>query len=399
MRKLACGLLIILLARCTLSKVAPAAPSTSFWGNISTLGHAEQTDAPALVAMGDDLTAAWIGSDDSGIHQDMLQVNSTDLPPATVLPLPPVHPYAQQLAPAANGNIHLFWLDAGDSGETRLFTALITPEQTVERGPTQVSDRRTARYALMSNGDGTLWAVWSGGLLSEPALYAQYIDADGRPREPQPLVSDADWLEITYTGAGTQILFWLQASNSRPHVARFVNGALADIQPAADAVALNGGDLLTSFRAGLDHTHAYLFWNLTRANGQPETWVSSSPLAAPVWSAPQRLGVEWTTKSFFETGFNGGRAYPAHSGERWLSWSAPVAGQLETLPVAAAYGSNLGLVYFRDGDIIGYQNIVTIAGLIGTPFLLTDRDLHLYLAWSEPTPNGYADLKLTMTRK
>jgi hypothetical protein len=57
------------------------------------------------------------------------------------------------------------------------------------------------------------------------------------------------------------------------------------------------------------------------------------------------------------------------------------------------------MLYFQGGEVIGYQSIAPTTGLIGQPSLLTDRDRHLYLAWSEPTPNGYADLKLAMTRR
>ncbi len=361
------------------------------------LGQAEQTNAPALWIGPDRIFAAWIGADGTGVHHDM-RVVASNMSPFSVLPLPPIHPYAQRLVPAQDGKVHLFWLDAGETDETRLFSALITPERTVERGPTPLSDRATIRHALVPNGDGSLWAMWVGEPIAEPVLYVQYVDSLGRPRQPVRLVSDADWPAIAWTNSGVS-LYWIQPTTGQLQRARLINGALDAMQPISIRILFDRGDRLTGFSAGNDHTHSYLFWNVTRADGQFETWWSTSLLDNPTWSQPQRLGADWTTKSFIETGFNGGRAFPARVGERWLSWAAPVTGQLDTLPIAAVQGNYLAMIYFQGGDVIGYQNIAPITGLVGQPLLLTDRDRHLYLAWSEPTPAGYADLKLAMTRR
>jgi hypothetical protein len=385
------------LASCTLVTAAiPSAPA-SYWGEIIVFGQAEQLNAPALEIRSDRIVTAWVGADNSGVHHDMRVVDAS-MPPITILPLPPARPYAQQLAPAQAGMTHLLWLDADEDGATRLFSALITPDQTVERGPTTVSDRGTRRYTVVPNGDGSLWALWVGEPIAEPVLYAQYVDSLGRPRQPARLVSDTDWPALSWTSSGID-LYWIQSSTGQLQRARLVNGTLDTIQPISVGISLGGGDRLTGLGAGSDHTHSYLFWNITRADGQFETWWTTGPLNTSSWNQPQRLGIDWTTKSFVETGFNGGRAFPARGGERWLSWATPVTGQLDTLPVAAVQGNYLSMIYFQGGEVIGYQSITPISGLIGQPSLVTDRDRHLYLAWSEPTPSGYADLKLTTTRR
>jgi hypothetical protein len=393
-RRFSTLVLILFSTSCNLAATVPSSQSASLWGEIIVLGQAEQMNAPALWIEPERIVATWVSADETGIHQDMRVVESRGSPVA-VLPLPPVHPYAQQLAPAQDGRVHLLWLDAGEGGETRLFSALITPQLTVERGPTPLSDRHTFRYTVVPNGDGSLWALWVGEPIAEPVLYGQYVDSLGRPRQPARLMSDADWPAISWTSSGVE-LYWIQSTTGQVHCARLVNGALDDIQPISIHLLFDSGDRLTGVSAGNDHTHSYLFWNITRAQGQLESWWSTSTSA---WSQPQRLGIDWTTKSFIETGFNGGRAFPARVGERWLRWVTPVTGQLDALPVAAVRRDHLGMVYFRGGDVIGYQPIAPITGLIGQPSLLTDRDRHLYLAWSEPTPVGYADLKLTMTRR
>ncbi len=387
----------VLSAGCTFAPAHPPISPSSYWGEIVTIAQAEQPHAPAIWVAPEQIFTTWIGADNSGIHHDM-RIVSTSTMPLTILPLPPVRPYAQQLAPAQDGRIHLLWLDAHESGESRLFSALISAEQTVERGPTVISDRQTLHYTVVSNGDGSLWAIWSGVPLAEPVLYAQYVDSLGRPRQIVRLVEDADWPTLTYTGSGAY-LHWIQATTGYVYRARLTEQVLAAIEPISPGISLGSADRLTGFSAATDHTHSYVLWNVTRADGQSETWFSTSLLDTMAWSEPARLGVEWTTKEVIETGFNGGRAFPAQFGEKWLSWAVPVTGQLETVPVTAVQENNLALIYWRGGEVIGYQNIAPITGLIGQPALMTDRDLHLYLAWSEPTLMGYAELRLTMTRR
>jgi hypothetical protein len=388
-------LLTLCSLACNLTTSVRTPEPASYWGGITILGQAEQTHAPALWVEPGYAITTWVGADDAGIHHDFRLV-TTEVSPIVVLPLPPVRPYAQQLAPALGGSIHLLWLDADAEGETRLFTALIAADGVVERGPTSVSDRHTFRYAVIPNGDGSLWVLWVGEPVAEPVLYAQYMDSLSRPRQPLRLLSDADWPALSWISSGID-LYWMQASTGQINRGSFADGSLTNMQVVSSGIALASGDRLSGLNAASDHAHRYVFWNLTRANGQFETWIAANRIGDSTWGPPQRLGIEWTTKSFVETGYNGGWAFPARLGERWLSWAAPVTGQLETLPVAALQGRNLVLLFLRAGELVGYQNITPVTNLIGPPILLTDRDLHLYLAWAEPTPAGYANLKLTMT--
>ncbi|MEO8610087.1 MAG: hypothetical protein ABI690_19490 [Chloroflexota bacterium] len=392
-------LLLGLLAACTTTAPTPTPPSSA-WGTVFTLGQAEQTDAPAIWPFPDHLMATWIGADETGIHQDSRTLSKTGLSERVVLPLPPKNPYAQQMFPAGDHNTQVLWLDANPDGDVRLYAAIISPTLTVERGPTMITDQTTRRYTAILNGDGSLWAISSGGLLIEPRLYVNFIDPQGRPHldEKDLVATDADWPTIAQANDGSTTVFWIHPSDNRVLRSTFSDGQLQNPEAITDTVTLNPGDRLVSFQAGLDASRMYLFWNVSRANGQAEAWFTSGTSDAPTWPAPQSLSLD-TTSDHFETGFNSGTANAARAGSHWLSWAAVMPGQFDSLPVGAVNAGKLGIVYLHDGIVAGYQDIIPVSGLIGLPILLTDRDRFLYLAWSEPNfATGKADLKLTMTK-
>ncbi len=382
----------LLLAACGLTDAAPPAQE-SVWGDVIVLAKAEQASAPALWVAPDRVTAAWIGADTDGVYQAARSLTRAGLSATARFPLARVHPYAQQLFPAGGGNLHLLWLDADTSNETRLFSALISPQLELLRGPTPVSDRWTLHYTAFVNGDGSLWVVFSGGLAAEPALFARYVDADGRVRQDMNrLAADAEWPSLAPAADRTAWLFWRQPSDGQVFRARFADGQLAASQPTV-TISLNSGDRLDSLRAARDQTHAYLFWNVTRADGQAEASWASGTTDARVW-LPARFGIRSDPQQAFITGFNTGTASAAQAGDNWLGQAVPLAAPVETLPVAARLGRALVIVYLRGGQIAGYQEILQNSQLIGLPALYADRDLFLYLAWAQPSATGAADLRL-----
>lgn len=386
--------LLMLLAGCA-GTAATAATPVSAWGEIITFGQAEQGDAPALWASDAGVTAVWIGADDRGVHHDSRMVTAGGLSDTVVLPLPPVRPDAQQLFPAADDHLHLLWLDANADGETRLYAALLSPQLAVIRGPTVVSDRRTLRFAAVPNADGSLWVVFGGGLMAEPGLAAAYIDAQGRPRQQVTTVAaNADWPSFAQSADGA-VLFWRRPADGQVFRAPFHDGGVGSATPTT-AIPLAAGDRLESLTAAADRTHGYIFWNITRANGQAETDWASGAWNTDDWHA-SRLGMN-SNSSPFITGFNTGTASAANAGDQWVRWASPLAGAYDTLPVAAQVGTALGVIYFRAGKIAGYQAITENTSMIGLPAISTDRDLFLYLAWAQPTDSGSANLNLTTMR-
>jgi hypothetical protein len=390
---------LLLVTACNSTSELP----TSVWGQIHTLAQAEQSNAPALyLTSRGEVTSVWVNADETGVHQDMRQGTAETI----VLPLPPVHPYAQTLNPSLfDGDMHLLWLDADYeqrddvliANTTYLFGAFITSAR-VERGPTRITNMQTFHYAAVPHADGGLWTAWSGGLASEPELYAQRIDNNGRPLQSRRIALNADFPVLARADDGTLFLFWTQPSSGSVYLAGLDENGAHDMRVITHTPILNAGDRVVNISAGMDRTHLYLLWNIDRADGHAETWWTSGAFDAASWGVPQRLGISPSTEAFV-TDFNGGAGVTVTTGETWLSWSAPLVVQYEMLSLAVWDGTQLGVVYLQSGAVVGYQAVVAVDLLIGIPALMTDRDRHLYLSWSHPTPEGYADLLLTTTRR
>jgi hypothetical protein len=397
-------LLLLLIAACNPIEAAPETlPSTSLWGTVYTLGQVEQSAAPALWPTDSRVFAGWIGADDAGVHQDARVLAGTTFSDITTLPLPPNHPYAQQVYPAGGDHVHLLWLDASTDaiGENRLYSALISPALTVERGPTMISDALTLRYTAVAAGDGGVWVVWSGGILAETILYAQYIDKEGRPRQPNLIERGGDYPALARANDGTLHLVWLQTQPLQTYIrhATLKDGSATQSEAFA-IIDLSPGTRLIDLYAGLDATHLYVFFNVVLPSGEPASWVVTRPLDG-VWGQPGAVSVQTGQPTTINTGFNSGSVNDAQSGEqaRLLRWVRPMAGQFDTLPVAGLMDGELAVGYFQGGRTLAYQPIVPVNTLLAPPNIETDRDRHLYLAWSEPTNEGYAELKITMTRR
>jgi hypothetical protein len=388
-------------ASCSTTPDPTPIPTYSTWGEIITIGQAEQTQAPAIIA-GDDnrLAATWVDAADSDVFQVIHFWTGEIRPDADDLSLSATFPHRQTLAPAADDRVHLLWLDIDPDdpiGGNRLWAITVTPDLQGERGTIRLSDRRTDHYSAATIGS-VMWVVWSGGVQSEPSLYVQRVDGLGRPQVPEPIIAKGDWPVLAH-GDDALYLYWLGVPHGHVYRAVLREGVLEDAAVVTTNVPLERGDRLVTFDAGIDGDHVYLFWNIVRANGDAQTWMTSGSPDADHLLSPVRMGVAMSDKPF-ETGYNGDSGQQAAAGSIWLSWAAPIKGPSNTLAVAAQVRDSLSIVYLRDGEIVGYQHVVTLKqpGLIGLPSLSTDRNRHMYLAWSQPTGDGYADLNLTMTR-
>lgn len=386
----------LLIAACIPVPIAPAhLELETAWGPAHLLAQTEQSAPVALTVDAGRVFAAWVGADERGVHHDARLLAAGLLAEPVTLPLPPVHPYAQQAYPSLAGNIHLLWLDANRAGVTELYTALISPALTVERGPTPVAAEINARrYAALPVGDGSLWVLWSGASLAEPTLFLSRVDGLGRPLPSTLLSSYADYPALAPSHDGQLYAFWLNTAEGRFHGSPLQESASFAPMSLGYGPDLAPGDQLQSVYAAADTSHLYLFWNIQGADGLAHSWLMTSPLSGWDWSAPQRLGLHLAPDAgAFETGFNSGAAQSASLGEAPLSHARPLSSPSDILPVAAQWGDQVGVVYFQAGGIVAAQAIAG-ASLLAAPALAVDQSRYLYLAWTQASAEGPAALFL-----
>lgn len=394
-----------LLAACR-PEPTPAveAEAYSAWGRVYTLAQSVQLEAPALYPHRDRIDTVWIDAGQSRYLMRSLLPGDAGLTSAAQSPITTVYPQEPHLAPAELNHNHLLWRDINrdqpDAG-AYLAAAILRPDGTLERGPTRIADSPVYHYTAQSSGDNGVWAVWSSGLPAAPTLYAVFIDNIGRPRPVIDLRVEGDWPVLVNTDTGEMALLWL--ADQQVYAALLAGDGLRQITPLTAAVDLQPGDLLLSFEVALHADDIYLVWNVQRASGQVETWLAANA------GLPQRLSIVVRDGEPFETGFNGGAAVRASQIEvvqeaeagtgDAVRWASPLPGASGML--AAQVGDTLGVLYLRGGMAAAFQPVVTLdaPGLLGLPTLRTDVNRHLTLAWSQPTPDGLAQLKLTTTRR
>jgi hypothetical protein len=375
-------------------------PRQSTWGEIITIATAQQSAAPALrVGYVDGASAifAWIGSDERGVHQDTRTWQSGNLSEAVTLPLPPTVPHEQRLYPASGGYSHLLWRDRDpETDELRLYAALLTPDLIIERGPTPVSNAETFQFAAAPDDRGGLWIAWSGGNPAHPTLNTQYLDRAGRPQQPTTIVRNAEYPTFASSAGGNDLtLFWLQGGQ----VARASLGDGIPLQTSyiTSAAGLQNGDRLNNLSAGRDNDFGYVFWNISRMNGDNETWMATGELNAPYWDQPLQITSQLIAGAEVDVGFHIS-ASPAALGGTPVSWAAPLNGDYTTLPVAAQIGNDLGMLFFSQGKLVAEQFVVSQVTLLAAPAIASDRQNRLYLAWSEMQTDAPADLNFTFTQ-
>lgn len=353
------ALLALVLGALLCAACAPE-PST---GDPQFVAHALQFDAPAMAASGENTALVWAGFDAIDVHQDARLLAGDTLRNPVILPLPPEHPFDQRLIAGADGTLHLLWLDGARYGTgNRLYSALLGPDLTVERGPVEVSDAPTYRYSASTDGHGGVWATWSAGSLAEPTLTISRIDVLGRPLPPTGLNRHGEFPALAASTGGAQLLFW--RSEGQLWRMKLVNGVPVDTAAVSASVGLRTGDQLDNLWAAPCGSLICVGWNVTRADGRFESWLSSGRADADQWPPPRRLeGLIWLTPD--------AAARPGNS----------------PLFATAQNADGLVMVTLMDGVVEHVELAVPDVELSGTPGLLRTADEWL-LAWAQPGPNA-----------
>jgi hypothetical protein len=388
-------LIFLLLVACGVAGSPSAQEAAqSAWGTVLRLGQAEQSTAPTIAWSDNRVSFLWVGADSSGIHQDGRIWEAGALTETAVLPLPPRNPFGLQTLPAARDSLHQLWLDQNSAGELRLYSALLSLPLTVQRGPIEITEQATRRFAAVRLPDDGAWVVTSGGLEYAPALYAHRLDEEGRPRleNVYQVATEADYPALLIMPDSTLMVYWLGSVDGQVYRAALLpNGLLDTPQSIAPGLTLDPADRLESFHVAADQSHTYLFWNVVTAAGLPQTWYSAAPSASENWPAPRRVAVQMTDTAI-AIGFNAGQVQVVEAGETGLGFVSPVPGIYPYLPTTAYDpAGQVGVLFWEGGEPVGLVEVAA-ARLIGPPQLAVDRALYLYLTWSAPNETGSADL-------
>lgn len=375
----------------------PTPMMSTSWGMPSALTWATTFDSPALYTDGDEIVVgAFERYNDTRtltIYRDGVRTPSN---------VAARQPYELTLFPTDTHGTLALWLDDDGAGIQKLYVARLNDAGFSERGSVAVSSSAVTRYAAAVMPDEGLWTVWSTPNAGESTLIGSRLDAQGRPRAPQPLRINADYPAIAVTNAGNALLFWLEGDRRDLYRGELTQTGLALVANLASAPwPFAAADHLVALKAGIDNTHTYIIWQTLAASGINEVWYTSGTLSAPAMPGARRLRAR-TTQAAVQTGFNHGVAFAAVSdnGETTAAWAAPASGQNETLPVATFAGNALGILYFRDGDIFAAQTIASLPrSPIAPPRIAADSERDLVLAWWLPDTRQEAVLFLVESRR
>ncbi len=374
--------LIGLLMLCACSPILTPAPTPTPlpYAYQRLIARSPQREPPALWVGERVGVAAWVGSDEAGVHLDARTFSTADgaVQPISVLPLPPRRPAALSLHPtsARDGamRVRLLWLDADDRGTTHLFSALIGGVEsgalTVERGAIRISDRPVQEYAAAFDGLGRLWAVWRGGVESEPALYLRMIDTEARPGIAGQIAADAGAFALVADSAALH-LFWVNRATNQLMRSEIIEGSVARTDSLTNAPALASADRLLSLRVGIDRIQGCLFWQIERWNdGKPslEVWWTAGGLSRTDWTTPTRMEARAAVPF---------QAYPP----------------METLLIAIETEFTLHIRPCHSGGMGALVESQPSTAWLYSPYAVR-RGNQFYLTWSEPLSAESARLML-----
>jgi hypothetical protein len=375
----------------------PTPEMNTSWGIPSALTWATTFDPPALFTDGNEIvTAAFELYDDTPtltIYRDGVRMRSN---------IAARQPYELTVFPSTARGTLALWLDDDGAGIQKLFVARLNDAGFSERGSVAISSGAVTRYSAAVMPDGGLWTVWSTPNAGESTLIGSRLDAEGRARSPQPLRVDADYPALAVTNAGNALLFWLEGDRRDLYRGELTQSGLTlTTTLVAPPLPFAAADHLIALKAGVDNTHAYIFWQTLAASGANEAWYTSGKLLETAMRSARRLRIG-PAEAAVQTGFNHGVAFAVvpDDGEVVVGWASPASGQNESLPVATFTDDTLGVLYFRDGEVFAAQSIGTLPrSLIAPPHIAVDDERDLALAWWLPDTRQEAVLYLVESRR
>ena len=417
------GVLILLVSAAGCQRASEKSERASAdWSRGIKLGQAA-INSPVGMTVGaaGEVYLAWVG-EDRAQGGEFLQWVHLDGAGRVVarnrLPIEIVNATQVELAPAAEGTLHLTWLDRRTKGAF-LYHARLDASGTVLAPPRAISlaDAAAHSYALAQRGDGSLDIFWGAKEGAAPGLYHLLLSPTGEVQEEnRPLERLGFDPNCRFDATGTLHLVWHEETGlERFHIyyATFdpVRRVLVNPTPLV-SYALGIGLVEHRPSLGLAGQEVYIFWSrerrggglsqptaeayyLTFPAGQPERAGSPRQVNIPANNHPAYIPVsevppltQWATVP--------AASLPAQF--IYMACAGPSAGpNLFTAFAVELVGRTKSIVQvvttvWREGELQGYQVSGKTRSSSLRPNLLADPQGHLHLAWLDTAGFGAYDV-------
>jgi hypothetical protein len=373
--------------------IPQATPAGLPWGAPKSLGQAESLSAPSIAFSPDDSAVsldgttmfAWAGAD---AQESRLYAQSTEMTAPTILALKVTTPLDVTIVPSGSGYFHLLWRDDVE-GKPHLFYSLFNKEAVAVLDAYDLSEQPVYNFAVLSREDGSVRIVYSAGWVAEPRLFVHDIDAKGRSQFPVQLEQVGDLPVLLQDDSKRIWLFW-QMEDGSVWNAQLIGTTLVDPQSVVTSPALEPGDLIMHMSIAGDYSYyRYLFWQIVRADGIPETWYAVGEIRArqpQIWSPAMRLTIPTLGDTTINVGYRVGQVTASERGADLVGWGRPLEGlalAIGIVPIAVQIGDVLGIAYLQKGNIIGYQRLARVGEMISAPILAGRSNGSLLMTWAE----------------
>lgn len=369
--------MVSILACATFAEIAPRVP----WAELTKVTDSTSNEQPAIWIPAGAPLVAWPGEP---AQPNIRLANGTN--PPVVMPLG-TKPHDLSLYPAAQGLLHLLWLDQIQPGETRLAEAMITIEGKVERNATAVSTRQTAHYSAVMLTNGNVLTLWTEAGKRSP-LYAQLVDGEGRAHPAVRLSNDARNPSGILDLNGRLHLAWLESERAQTWTIRYLtfdSGKLPDTDNPSSVpigvIQAGSNATLESFGLSADATHVYCLWGTISLNitGEPVGKLAGFSFPFSDSTAVQPINFD---------------ALNAQS-VRWLSLP-PNASQSLTIGLTASNSDGQTrhdtamTVSIAADSVVSHPVFDGATDTIGKTVLASNVSGKQYLAWTALRPDGTA---------
>lgn len=307
-----------------------------------------------------------------------------------LLNYPGITPRIWQTAPASANAYHLIWLDQNE----KLYSARLDSEGQTLRGPIELTSEASS-FIVLPYSEDRVFVAW----IDHNRLFATDIDPAGRPRQLlDPLRDNVSLIAGAVDQESNLHLLWLESGTSDNWAVhyRVTTPENMTLESPETLLAFQTApdEIITSFTAGLDQSHGYVFWGLARAD-QPDierifsfsfpldqpTTIQFTELALPAQFEPDAQ----LPQSDFALGPVAALP-PEASVHAALRWPRPATGQHPLLPLALTLRINdvwyPAIVYYQSGSALGYQIIALVPANAAPPTVAIDSAADLHITWA-----------------